>query len=99
MKKEKQQQKTTVLKQLKRGMRNTFELQKRTFELPKSMQIEISTNLEIPLCDCTDPEYQRLGLMIDDLLEKPFYEGKASEISKLANKMTKIYMNELEQSI
>ncbi len=42
--------------------------------------------------------YQRLGLMMEELQNEPFYKGKALEISKLANEMTKAYIAEMERT-
>jgi hypothetical protein len=41
--------------------------------------------------------YQRLGFMMEELQKQPFYKGKALELSKLANEMTKAYIAEMER--
>lgn len=41
--------------------------------------------------------YQRLGMMMEELQNQPFFKGKAIEISKLANEMTKAYIAEMER--
>ena len=41
--------------------------------------------------------YQRLGIALEEVQNQPFYKGKALEISKLANEMTKAYLAEMER--
>lgn len=41
--------------------------------------------------------YQRLGIMLEEVQNEPFYKGKAIEVAKLANEMTKAYIAEMER--
>jgi hypothetical protein len=41
--------------------------------------------------------YQRLGMALEEVQNEPFYKGKAIEVAKLANEMTKAYIAEMER--